>query len=243
LKVIPVIDILNEVAVHAVRGKRSEYKPLESNLTTSTKPIEVARTFKTLGFNELYIADLDAIIDCRSSFLDLKQIFDETGLSLMVDSGITSIERAQKLLETGVSKLIVGSETLHSIDFVAEAVERFSSGAVVLSLDLKEGKVLVQPDFSGPTDPLQLLREFRAIGVSQVIVLDLARVGSGEGVDVDFLKEIINELGMDIYVGGGVRGIDDLVELKNLRISGALIATALHTGKISMAELKQKGVL
>ena len=147
MKVIPVIDILNEVAVHAVRGKRSEYKPLESNLTTSTTPIDVARTFKTLGFNEVYIADLDAIIDCRTDFFDLKQIVEETGLSLMVDAGITNLERAQKLLETGVSNLIVGTETLHSIDFVAEAVKRFGSEAVVLSLDLKGGKVLVKAGF------------------------------------------------------------------------------------------------
>ena len=102
---------------------------------------------------------------------------------------------------------------------------------------------MLKPDFIGPTDPLQLLREFGAMGVTQVIVLDLARVGSGEGVDVDFLKKVKDELGMDIYVGGGVRGIGDLINLKTLGISGALIATALHTGKISITELKQEDFL
>ena len=114
---------------------------------------------------------------------------------------------------------------------------------MVVSLDLRGNKILVKLGFDGCTDPLCLLREFRAMGVSQVIVLDLTRVGSGEGVNVDFLKRVIAEVGVDVYVGGGVRGIGDLVELKNLGVSGALVATALHTGKITIDELKQNGLL
>lgn len=243
MKVIPVIDILNDVAVHALRGKRSEYKPIESILCKCTEPIEVAKAFKASGFRELYLADLDAIIDCRTEFSVLKRIVEETGLSLMVDAGITNMDRAQKLFQTGVSKLIVGTETLHSKSFVAEAIKRFGSEGVVLSLDLKEGKVIVQPSFDGLNDPLQLLLEFREIGISQVIILDLTRVGSGEGVDMALLKKLKNALNMEIYVGGGVRGIDDLTELQKLGISGALIATALHTGKISIAELKRESFL
>ena len=77
----------------------------------------------------------------------------------------------------------------------------------------------------------------------RVIVLDLARVGSGEGVNVDFLKKVLEAVPMDVYVGGGVRDIKDLVELKNLGVSGVLVATALHSGKISIEELKQAGLL
>ena len=81
------------------------------------------------------------------------------------------------------------------------------------------------------------------MGVSQIIVLDLARVGSGEGVNLDFLKRVIAEVGVEVYVGGGVRDINDLIELKELGVSGALIATALHSGKISISQLKQNGFI
>ena len=81
------------------------------------------------------------------------------------------------------------------------------------------------------------------MGVSEVIVLDLARVGSSEGVNVDFLKKMLETTPMDVYVGGGVRNIKDLVELKNLGVSGVLVASALHSGKISIEELKQAGLL
>ena len=68
LKVIPVIDILDGLVVHAIRGRRQEYQPLKSSLCNSVDPIEVAKAFKTLGFNELYIADLDGITKRQDKF-------------------------------------------------------------------------------------------------------------------------------------------------------------------------------
>jgi len=211
LKVIPVIDVLNGKVVHAVRGRRSEYRPLQSVLCESVDPLKVAQTFKTLGFIELYVADLDAIIECSMNFQALKRIVDETGLKLMVDAGITAVERARSLLENGVSKLVIGTETLQNKNFVGEAVRVFGSDRVIVSLDLKDDKVLVRPGFGGSVDPILLLSEFGDMGVSQVIVLDLTRVGSGEGVNVDFLKKVLRNFNMDVYVGGGVGNMADLI--------------------------------
>jgi len=243
LKIIPVIDILNSKVVHAVKGRRLNYQPLESILFKSTEPLEVAKGFKALGFNELYIADLDAIIDCSMNFQTLKSIANETSLKLMVDAGITSIPRAKKLLDNGISKLIIGTETLQSKKFVKQAVETFGSDRVVVSIDLKGEKVIVKLGFDGCLSPICLLQDFKRMGVSQVIILDLARVGSGEGVNVDFLMKVIAEVGINVFVGGGVRDINDLIKLRNLGVSGTLIATALHTGKISIDTLKQASFL
>ena len=115
------------------------------------------------------------------------------------------MDKAQKLFENNVSKLIIGTETLQSKKFVTEAVEIFGSNRVVVSLDLKGDKILVKLGFDGCLSPICLLKDFKAMGVSQVIVLDLARVGSGEGVNLDFLKKVIADVGVDVYVGGGVR--------------------------------------
>jgi phosphoribosylformimino-5-aminoimidazole carboxamide ribotide isomerase len=81
------------------------------------------------------------------------------------------------------------------------------------------------------------------MGVLGFIVLDLARVGSGEGVNMDFLKQAIASLSTGVYVGGGVRGVADLIELRDLGLSGVLVATALHNGKISITDLKQAKLL
>jgi phosphoribosylformimino-5-aminoimidazole carboxamide ribotide isomerase len=243
MKVIPVLDILNGKVVHAIKGKRSDYQPIKSSFTSSAEPLEVARAFRNTGFRDLYIADLDAIIDCSTNFQVLKQIIDSTGLKLMVDAGITNLDRAQKLLASGVSKLIVGTETLTEKSFVSKAIQLFGKDRVVVSIDLKDGKVLVKPGFDGCTEALGLLREFVEMGVSNFIILDLTKVGSSEGINSDLLKQIHETLKLEIYVGGGARNIKDLIDLKNLGVSGVLVATALHNGKITVQQLKAEGFL
>ncbi len=238
MKVIPVIDILNGIVVHAVRGKRREYQPLQSSLTKSVEPLEVACAFKTLGFKELYIADLDAITGGEANLQVIKKIADETSLKLMVDAGVTDIEKAERLLEAGVSKVVIGTETLQNKSFVGEAVRVLGSTRVIVSLDLKGDKLLVKLGFAGCMDPLCLLHEFKKMGVSNVVILDLTRVGSSEGVNFNFLMGALKE-DMNVYVGGGVRDIKDVFELRDLGVCGVLVATALHSNKISMGELKQ----
>jgi len=243
LEIIPVIDILNGKVVHAVRGKRQEYQSLQSSLCKSVEPIKVAEAFRKLGFCELYIADLDAIAGGSMNFQVFERIAKETGLKLMVDAGVADLEKAQKLLRSGVFKVIIGTETLIRESFVGEAVRFFGGDHVMVSLDFKGEEVLLKSRFDSYKTPLRLLREFKGMGISEVIVLDLARVGSGEGVNVDFLKKVLEDVSLHVYVGGGVRDIKDLVELKKLGVAGVLLATSLHSGRISAEQLKRAKLL
>ncbi|HLE74462.1 MAG TPA: HisA/HisF-related TIM barrel protein, partial [Candidatus Bathyarchaeia archaeon] len=166
-----------------------------------------------------------------------------TGLRLMVDAGIANLKRAEKVLSSHVSKVIIGTETLSSMSFVGEAVKSLGKERVVVSLDLKGEKVISGFELGRFRNPVDLLREFQGMGVDQIIVLDLARVGSGEGVNTPILKEVLRNLKIKVFVGGGVRDIKDLVELKNIGVFGVLIATALHSGRISLEGLRRAGLL
>ena len=243
MKIIPVIDVLGGKVVHAVRGRRKEYQPLKSNLCASTDPVDVALALKALGFGELYLADLDAIIREQANFSIFKNIADKTGLELLVDAGIDDLKKAKQVLESHVSKVIIGTETLPSASLVAEAIRLFGNEKIMVSLDLMGDRVISGFELGALEDPVALLREFQEAGVSQVIVLDLCRIGSGEGVNVPFLREVLRNIKVDVYVGGGVRGIKALMELKDVGGFGVLVATALHSGKISLKELKQAGLL
>lgn len=243
MKVIPVVDVLNGVAVHAVMGKRKEYKPLQSVLTNSVDPVEVAVAFKTRGFSTVYLADLDAILGKRPDLTLYSRIVDQTGLNLMVDAGVTDVQTAKTLQNSGVTKVIIGTETMKTKKCVTEAIQQLGADHVIVSLDVKNNRLLTQPTFEGSTDPLELLAEFRTLGVLEFILLDLARVGSGDGANTVFLKEALGILKEGIYVGGGVRNLADLLEIKELGVSGALVATALHTGKLDIANLIQAKLL
>jgi len=242
LEIVPVIDVLGGIAVHAVRGRRNEYQPLKSVFCSSTDPVDVAAALKALGFGKLYVADLDAITGGQPDFSLFKRIADKTGLDLIVDAGIASLEKAE-VLKSHVSQVIIGTETLPSTSFVAEAVESFGSEKIIVSLDLMGDRLLSGFELGRLAEPMMFLRELEEQGVSQIIVLDLAKVGSGEGVNTAFLREVLENIKAKVLVGGGVRDIKDLVELQNLGVFGVLVATALHAGKISPEGLKHAGLL
>jgi phosphoribosylformimino-5-aminoimidazole carboxamide ribotide isomerase len=242
LKIVPVLDILNGVAVHAIRGLRKEYKPLKSVVSVSPDPLEVACAFENLGFTELYVADLDAISGVDCSFSSIRKIVYGGNIRLMVDGGVSDIGRTRELLQIGVSKIIVGTETLTSMDFVEEVIRFLGRERVLLSLDLRNGHLITNLGSDVPTEPLSLLKRICEMGLTQVILLDLARVGSGEGANTAFLRHLLGDFDLKVYLGGGVGSYENLLELKKLGASGVLLATALHSGVIRAERLVEVGL-
>ena len=236
LKIIPVLDILGGTTVHAVRGQRQQYKPLESRLCVSTRPLDVALTFKKLGFTELYVADLDAILGIDQRLLAVRQIAEESKMRLMVDAGISDLKRAKDVFRSGASKLVIGTETLASAEFVRDALCSFGRDRIIVSLDMTNNEVLGSLN-GGAYPAMAILRDFCSMGLAQVIVLDLSRVGSGQGVNINFLKQLLGRLNLEVFVGGGVRNLADLLELRELGLHGVLVATALHSGVVTLADL------
>jgi phosphoribosylformimino-5-aminoimidazole carboxamide ribotide isomerase len=155
----------------------------------------------------------------------------------MVDSGISDLNQAKRLLSSNVSKLIIGTETLSNLNFVKLAIENFGSDKIVVSLDLMEGKVLSQGELICSISVKNLASKLEGMGVCELIVLDLARVGSGEGLDFSLLKQLVNNLKTKLFVGGGVRDLKDLMKLKRIGVHGVLLATALHSGAIPIEKL------
>jgi phosphoribosylformimino-5-aminoimidazole carboxamide ribotide isomerase len=243
MKIIPVIDVLNGVAVHGVRGERERYQPLKSALCRSANPLDIASTFESLGFTGLYLADLDAILGKPANFPVYRQIMTRTRLDLMVDAGIADIAKAKEVLATEVSKIVVGSETLGSLEFLGQAVKAFGEDKIVVSIDLKEGKVLSVSEAIASMDAVSFAQKLANIGVRQIIILDLDRVGTEHGINLALLRNILEKTGVEVLVGGGIRSIQELEELRKLGVSGALVATILHNGKLEVDELKSTSFL
>ena len=243
MKVIPVIDVLNGVAVHGIRGEREQYQPLKSILCRSADPLDIALTFESLGFSGLYLADLDAILGKSANFDIYRKIMTKTSLDLMVDAGIADIARAEKVLATEVSKIVIGSETLDSLEFLGQAAKVFGEDKIVVSIDLKEGKVLSVSDVIASMDAVSFAQKLASIGIRQIILLDLDRVGTEHGINLTLLRNIIEKTEVEVLIGGGIQSLQELEELRKLGVSGALVATILHNGKLEVDELKSAGFL
>lgn len=243
MKIIPVLDVLKGIAVHAVRGERDRYQPLRSILCTSTDPVNIALAFNSLGFDELYIADLDAILNDSPNFNLYRQIKAKTSLDLMIDAGINTVERARKILKAEASNIIIGTETLKNLNFVREAVRLFGGDRVIVSVDLREGRILSRSEDLKASDPVSLVKTLEEMGVTKVLILDLARVGTERGVNFGVVREVLERTEIDVLTGGGIRSIEDLQKLKEIGVIATLIATALHKGKITIEKLRIRGFL
>jgi phosphoribosylformimino-5-aminoimidazole carboxamide ribotide isomerase len=240
MRVVGVIDLKDGTAVHAVRGERERYRPVETVIAADGgDPLTLARAFRSeLGLEEVYVADLDAITGAAAFSPVIDALAQEA--RLMVDAGVTEPDRATKLLETGAQRVIVGTETLTGPDALERLLDALPDGAVVLSIDLRDGHVLSpDPQLAG-LPALEAMTRLYRDGLREAIVLDLARVGSGAGLDVGLIAELhaaFPELAL--FAGGGVRDVDDLRALRDAGAAGALVATALHNGVIGPRELAE----
>jgi phosphoribosylformimino-5-aminoimidazole carboxamide ribotide isomerase len=233
------MDLRDGLVVHAVKGERERYRPVTSVLVDTAKPLAVARVFREkLGLTELYVADLDAI-EGRGQHRELIGRLAQEQTALMVDAGVADVAGALTILATGAHKVIVGSETLADWEALLPLRAAVPAGRLVFSLDMRAGRVLWGAASGlASLDPLELLEKLHRAGWQEVILLDLARVGTGVGVDralITAARQRCPEL--TLLVGGGVRDADDLWELQGLGVAGALVATALHRGTITQAHL------
>jgi HisA/HisF family protein len=226
MQIVPVIDIKGGIVVHARRGQRADYAPLSSPLVDGCEPVAVARALCAVcRTGTLYVADLDALAG---------EAVDEATLAALasvaepwVDAGATTPERAAALHRAGVARNVVGTESLGPGAEITPPV--------VLSVDLRDGRLISpDPELAGRA-PAAAAPLARALGVHELLLIDLARVGSGAGPPLDAVAELAAALpGVAIYAGGGVRDDADLRALESAGAAGALVATALHEGRITL---------
>ena len=168
MDLIPVIDVKHGLVVRAERGRRADYRPLETPLAAGSDPVAVARGLLSLfPFRTLYIADLDGI-EGRGTNSDLVERLIEAlpGVALWIDDG--SLDTRRRGVVT-----VVGSESVRSADALAP-LRGLPPNGFVLSLDFTGS------EFAGPA----ALIEDTTLWPERIIVMTLARVGSGEGPDL-----------------------------------------------------------
>ncbi|MEO8690594.1 MAG: HisA/HisF-related TIM barrel protein [Solirubrobacteraceae bacterium] len=238
MRVIPVIDLRGGVAVHAVRGERERYRPLRSGIAKGSDPVHLTRAVRErFGLDELYVADLDAIGGDQGN-ADVVAALAREG-RVMVDAGTAAPTAVARSLDLGVARVVIGTESLPGAEAFRRLRVELPEAPLVLSLDLRRGR-LVSPDpaLSG-IDAVEALERLAEAGVREAIVLDLTRVGSGEGPDVTLLGELHARFpDVELLAGGGVRDAADLHALAGAGAAGALVATALHGGAIEAGELR-----
>jgi phosphoribosylformimino-5-aminoimidazole carboxamide ribotide isomerase len=241
VRVIGVIDMLIGHAVHARGGRREQYEPVRTIAGAPVPPgnaLALARGYLALGVRELYVADLDAILGLSTQDAMISGLVS-LGVPLWIDAGVTSIDRARHVLGLGATRVIVGLETLTSYEALGEMCNVLGGDRITFSLDLRNGQPILAPRGQIAAEPAhQVAARAAAAGVGAMIVIDLARVGTGAGMDSELIARTRQaSAGVTLLAGGGVRHMDDLRDLARCGCDGALVATALHDGRITAKEV------
>lgn len=219
MEIIPVIDLMDGLAVSGKSGNRKEYIPIKSVLCDSSDPVDVITKYKENGAKKVYIADLNSIMGTGNNF----EIVKNLDIFKIVDFGVTDKKDLENVKKY-VNMAILGTETLNDISILKEE-------NIILSLDFKDGKLLNY-------DLEEILSEIDK--KTPLIILDISSVGTQKGINVELIKNILKKTDNPIYIGGGIKSEDDLKISKELGISGVLIGTTIHNGKLDLKKIIQK---
>jgi HisA/HisF family protein len=217
---IPVIDLRHGTVVHAKGGDRQNYAPIVTPLSPTAEPVAVAAgLLRAVAANHLYIADLDAIQGRGDNLKALRDI--RTALpdvELWVDGGFSDEAAIRPLIEGRIGRPVIGSESQQDSGFL----DRLGDEAI-LSLDFRGDEPL------GPA----LLHETPSLWPRDIIVMTLGRVGLSHGPDWQRIAAIRAQApGARIFAAGGVRGWEDCRDLHRMGVAGALVASAIHDGRL-----------
>ena len=225
--IIPVIDLSHGQVVHAVRGNRDRYQPINSKLCQGHEPVNIVAAILELHpFQTLYIADIDAILGAGNNTDTIGKIHKHfPNLQLWLDQGLSNPHDLQNYTLTQLTH-VIGSETgINNIDLCS--IKDFQK-SFVLSLDFDNKKLIGDHLIMTSTDTWP----------ERIIIMTLARVGSETGPDIECINKIKALAPCHkLYVAGGIRHCNDLNLVKETGVAGALIATAFHTGGISGEQL------
>ncbi|WP_455959710.1 HisA/HisF-related TIM barrel protein [Methylorubrum aminovorans] len=220
-RLIPVIDLRRGQVVRARAGERDAYAPIDTPLARGSRPADVARgLLDAVGTDCLYVADLDAIMDgVEPDGASLEAVASACpGVRLWVDAGFSDLSAVERFTRLGLGRPVIGSESQRDAGLV-----RALGNRAVLSLDSRGAERL------GP----EALHEEAGSWPEDVIVMTLARVGTGTGPDLSGISRAV-ALGQHrrIYAAGGVRGPEDVAALAQAGAAGALVASAIHDGRL-----------
>jgi len=206
----------------------------------SSDPVAFAIKWQDEGGDYLHIVDLDAAFTGESHNLDaVKKIAAAISIPCELGGGMRSEEALLRAFEAGVSRVVIGTRAVESLDFVLEMARKFGGEKIAVGIDAKNGIVSVK----GWTElsnirALDLAQKAEAAGAGTIIYTDIATDGMLVGPNFPELRQMLATLRCQLIASGGVSNAEDVQKLRAMPgLYGAIIGKALYENTVSLAEL------
>ncbi|MGN0145434.1 MAG: 1-(5-phosphoribosyl)-5-[(5-phosphoribosylamino)methylideneamino]imidazole-4-carboxamide isomerase [Clostridium sp.] len=229
--ILPAIDIIDGKPVRLYQGDYEKKEIVADDI------FETAKSFQHAGAEYIHLVDLDAAKSgsCENHELVIK-IAKMLKIPVELGGGIRSFETIKYLIENGVSRVILGTSAIEDEELLKKAVSQYHE-KIAVGIDCKDGKVYGRGWLEGSNiDYIEFARKMESLGVKNIIVTDISRDGTLEGPNLEMLKKLKKTVNIDITASGGIRDIQNIKDLKEIGLYGAITGKAIYSNTLSLEE-------
>lgn len=238
MHIIPAIDIIDGKAVRLTQGDYASKKIYASD------PLDLAKQFEDANLRYLHVVDLDGakgkgIVNLKS----LERIASNTNLIIDFGGGIKQSEDLEAAFSSGASKVTCGSVAVKNPSLLISWIEEFGCDRLILGADAKDGMVQSAGWTEGSDQEVAAFIDlYRSQGLYQVICTDIAKDGMLSGPSLDLYRTLLKDRDdLHLIASGGITTLQDLRDLQEAGLSGAIIGKAIYEGRITIEELAAFG--
>jgi len=234
--IFPAIDVLGGKAVRLYQGDYNQVTVYNDDVVAQAE-LWVTQCAKWIHIVDLDGArsgepvNLDAIARLTATFPDVR---------IQVGGGIRTVETAQRLLDAGIDRVILGTALVNNKDMVREMVETFGPEKLVAGIDARDGLVAIEGWREGSGVPAaELAAQLRDLGLRHLVFTDIARDGAQTGIHADSYREVAQIAGFPVIVSGGVTTLDDIAQARALGpdvVEGVIVGRALYENNFTLTE-------
>jgi len=235
MRIIPAIDIIEGKCVRLSKGDYSTKKIYNED------PLEVAQEFEDAGLQYLHLVDLDGakekhIVNWRV----LEKLAGKTKLEIDFGGGIKSDDDLRIAFECGARQITGGSIAVKEPVTFTSWITKYGAEKIILGADAHEGKIAVSGwQESSENEIGQFIQDYVDKGIEYVISTDIAKDGMLEGPSFELYRNLLESMPeLKLIASGGVSSMDDLYQLKELNLDGAIVGKAIYEGRINLFELR-----
>ncbi|AJA49331.1 1-(5-phosphoribosyl)-5-[(5-phosphoribosylamino)methylideneamino] imidazole-4-carboxamide isomerase [Clostridium pasteurianum DSM 525 = ATCC 6013] len=229
--IFPAMDLRDGKCVRLYQGKFDESEVVGEN------PLDVALDFKAKGAEYIHMVDLDGALKGEIKNLSIiSEVIKTVGIPVELGGGIRNMETVDMLIDTGLSRVILGTAALKDMNFVKQAVKKYGE-KIAVGIDAKNEKVAVNGwiDVSD-VDYIDFAKQMESIGVKTIIFTDISKDGTLQGPNLEQLEKIHKSVSCDIIASGGIKNVEDLKHIKDMGVYGAITGKAIYSGNINLEE-------